>query len=482
MKKYIIQYSLMLTLAMSAGCNDLLDTDIVSDIVNKDYWKTEDDARAYLVGIYAQLRDAVNTTYYFEDRGDAFVKGMEGGPSNAWTQNLNVSTAPGWLNFYKVINHCNQLLKHTPGIPFADESDRDRILAEGYFIRAYMYYWLIRAWGDVPLELEPTENADHPQLARASQPEVMAQIEADVNRAIELFPENGFINKSRASKPAAWALKADALLWKHKVLGGTDADLQDVITAADNAGTGLSLESTYWHIYATDRRNGKEVIFSIHFQRDEKTGQYASQLKPRDIFVQDAVNRNSIAFARSGARSQYAPSPKLEDLYLVNSADVRLKEAIIKAVAADGSIIGVFDNKMRGSNAAGNRYYDSDIIVYRLSEMYLFKAEALAALNRPAEAITELNRVRNRAKTGDYTGAADKLSVEREILNERFRELYLELKRWPDLVRFHYAGIINIYDEVPNLNDKRNLPLFFPISNTEMDRNTKLEQTAGYTE
>lgn len=482
MKKHILKYCFIATLALGTSCNDMLDTDIVSDIVGKDYWKTEGDSHAYLLGTYTQLRNAVNTTYYFEDRSDVFVPGLEGGPSNAWTQNLHVATAPSWLNFYKVISHCNLLLKHTPGIPFSDEADRNRILAETHFIRAYMYFWLVRSWGDVPLELEPTEDADHPQLARAPQADVMAQILADVNKAIELFPEDGFVNKSRASKPAAWALKADALLWKHKVLGGTDADLEEVITAADNASAGLSLETTYWHIYATDRKNGKEVIFSIYFQRDEKGGQYASQLKPRDIFVQDATNKSSIAFAKSGARSQYAPSPKLESIYAVNSADVRTKEAIIKAVKADGTIIGVFDNKMRGSNVSGNRYYDADIIIYRLSEMFLFKAEALAALNRPTDAITELNKVRNRAKTGNYTGAEDKLSVEREILNERFRELYLELKRWPDLVRFHYANIINIYDEVPNLNDKRDLPLFFPISNTEMDRNTKLEQTDGYPE
>ncbi|HLR00375.1 MAG TPA: RagB/SusD family nutrient uptake outer membrane protein, partial [Sphingobacterium sp.] len=143
------------------------------------------------------------------------------------------------------------------------------------------------------------------------------------------------------------------------------------------------------------------------------------------------------------------------------------------------SVIGIFDNKMRGSVNAGNRYYDSDIVIYRLAEMILFKAEALAALNRMDEAITELNKIRNRAQIGDYTGSTSKAAVEQAILQERFREFYLELKRWPDLVRFHAAGSIDIYDEVPNLNGK-SVPLFSPIPQTEIDKNTSLSQTEGY--
>jgi hypothetical protein len=134
---------------------------------------------------------------------------------------------------------------------------------------------------------------------------------------------------------------------------------------------------------------------------------------------------------------------------------------------------------MRGAVVSENREFDSDIIVYRLAEMILFKAEALAALNKPMEAIVELNKIRNRAKIGDYTGSTDKNSVEMEILEERYREFYLELKRWPDLLRFHFAGTINVYNEVPNLVGT-NVPLYFPISVVQIDRNPNLEQTEGY--
>src|SRR5690606_2597819 len=113
-------------------------------------------------------------------------------------------------------------------------------------------------------------------------------------------------------------------------------------------------------------------------------------------------------------------------------------QSIIKAVDSDGEVMGVFDNKLRGTAYSDDRYFDNDQVVYRLGGLLLLKAEALAALNRVPEAITELNKVRGRAGIGDYPGATDKTTVEKEILDERFRELYMELKRWPDLLRFHF--------------------------------------------
>ncbi|UGU17417.1 RagB/SusD family nutrient uptake outer membrane protein [Sinomicrobium kalidii] len=461
------------------GSCELTEVDTVSDITNDQYWNTQGDVESYLFGIYNKLRNEYNTTYYFEDRGDTFVPGLEAGLSTAWNQNLTPQNAPNWLGFYNLIHHCNLLLKYSADIEFRVQADKDQILAETYFIRAFTYFTLLRSWGDVPLELEPTESDSKPQLPRAPGSDVMAQILSDIDLALELFPGDGLVNKSRASRAAAHAFKADVLLWKARVLGGSDADLEAVISNADAASSGLALESDFAKIYDTENRNGTEVIFSLHFEFDEKSDHYSDNLKPRDIFVQDAVNFDDIPYARSGARSGYAPSPKLETAFDENPDDIRKDASIIKAIAADNSVIGVFDNKMRGTIVTENRQYDSDIIVYRLAEMILFKAEALAALNRTGEAVTELNKIRNRARTGNYDGDMSKNAVEREILRERFRELYLELKRWPDLLRFHYAGTIDVYSEVPNLSGT-NVPLYFPIPVVQIDRNPNLTQTEGY--
>ena len=148
---------------------------------------------------------------------------------------------------------------------------------------------------------------------------------------------------------------------------------------------------------------------------------------------------------------------------------------------AAGKVLFTCQNKFRGTAYTKDRYYDNDIVVYRLADAHLLKAELLCYLGggNVNKAINLMNITRNRAGIGDYSGATDKNSVQRAILDERFLELCFELKRWPDLMRAHAAGTINIYDEVPNLNGK-STPLYFPITPTMRDYNENLTQTEGY--
>lgn len=461
------------------GCTKTLDLKPASSITSLSYWRTEGDVIGYVTGIYSKFRVVMNTTYHMEDRGDSFDPGLHQGMSTAWVQNLTENTAPNWVDFYNVIHHCNLLLKYAEPIGFGNTATKNRVLAEVHFIRAYVYFYLIRSWGDVPLILQPTESDDQPLLGRAPAAEVMTKILEDVNTAISLFPESGYLNKSRASMPAAYALKADALMWKAKVLKGGDADLNSAIAALNEVIPTAGLQADFSKIYATDSRNNSEVVFSIYFQKDEYSPSYGYYLKPNGALVNDAANKANIPWAETAARSQYAPSAKLEAAFDVNASDRRKDASIIKGLRADGSLVGIFDNKLKGTMYLDGRTFDCDIIVYRLADLLLLKAEALAGLNRTPEAITELEKVRGRAGTGAYTGPTDKLRVEKEILDERFRELYAELKRWPDLVRAHHAGTINIYTVVPNLVGKTT-PLFFPISRTMRSLNPNLQQTNGY--
>ncbi|MCF3109653.1 RagB/SusD family nutrient uptake outer membrane protein [Niabella sp. CC-SYL272] len=476
MKNYCLL--IFLGLLFLSACEKLIDIKPDSAITAENYWNAEGDVTGYLTGIYTKYRDVMNNTYYLEDRGDAFGPGLESGMSSAWQQNLTPQNAPNWLDFYNVVHHCNLVLKYAPGISFSREDDKNRVLAQVKFIRAHIYFTLLRCWGDVPVVTEPTESATTPLPARAKAAEVVSFILKNIDEAIGAFPEDNIKDKDLASKQAAYALKADVLLWKAKVLGGGSTDLAEAIVAVDKAAVGLSLEDDFSKIFSTDNRKGREVLFALHFAKDEKSDQYSKQLKPRDIFVQAALNKNDIPYAVSGARSQYAPSDKLQQAFKMNANDKRTNASFIIATGANNAVIGVFDNKMRGTVYPDNRYYDNDIIVYRLGELILFKAEALAALGRTTEAITELDKIRTRAGIGNYKGAADQGSVEREILNERFRELYLELKRWPDLLRFHFEGVIDVRAEVANMNGS--VPLFFPIPKAQIDINPNLTQTEGY--
>ncbi|WP_290792388.1 RagB/SusD family nutrient uptake outer membrane protein [Flavihumibacter sp. UBA7668] len=479
MKQPTIKLYFFAMLLVLAGCKKMLDVDTISSIDSSSYWKAEGDVEAYLTGIYSDMRALMNSTYHFEDRGDAFVAGLEGSVSTAWEQNLTAQNAPNWINHYNIIYHCNLLLKNAPNISFVQDAKRNRLMAEALSIRAYMYFLLIKSWNNVPLVLEAIESDSYDMPSRLPASEITAQILQDLNEAITLFPEDGFVNKNRASKPLANAIKADVLVWKFKVLQGTEADLQEALTAINQPIAQTSLLQNFAEIFSTANKGNVEIVMGLRFMRDEKSDHYGSRMKPRDIFVATAANKDELAFAINGARSVYSPSPKIESTFNEHATDNRKAASIIRAVNPNGSSIGMFDNKFRGTQFADDRFYDNDIILYRHGGLLLTKAEILAALNRPVEAIAELDKVRLRAEIGPYTGSTTKLTVEREILKERSRELYFEFTRWHDLVRFHTAGTINIYQEVPNLSAST-APLFFPIPQAQIDINNNLTQTEGY--
>ncbi|WP_238531767.1 RagB/SusD family nutrient uptake outer membrane protein [Nitritalea halalkaliphila] len=93
---------------------------------------------------------------------------------------------------------------------------KERLLAEISFIRAYYYFTLTMYFGDMPLIIDRRISiSEVTQLDRTPQAEVYAQIERDLDRAIEVLP---WINLpvGRITKGAAMALKGKVLLYQNK--------------------------------------------------------------------------------------------------------------------------------------------------------------------------------------------------------------------------------------------------------------------------
>lgn len=89
----------------------------------------------------------------------------------------------------------------------------------------------------------------------------MKVILESLQSSIDLFPEDGYVNKNYASKPAAYALKADVLMWKAKVLGGGESDLREAIKAIDEVGkSGVSLLPTYSSVLIMQIRETKKLF------------------------------------------------------------------------------------------------------------------------------------------------------------------------------------------------------------------------------
>jgi hypothetical protein len=165
-------------------------------------------------------------------------------------------------------------------------------------------------------------------------------------------------------------------------------------------------------------------------------------------------------------------------LFAANPRDRRIPFTWVQERQPSGPRIA-WITKYPGTRYSDDRVPDNEIILFRLADVFLMKAEAFAAINNTTEAVGYLNRVRNRAGIGNYTGETTKALLEREILDERGRELYFENKRWYDLVRFHRGGTLDIYTYIPNLIGKRT-PLFWPLNTTVLGANSSIKQTEGY--
>lgn len=467
--------------ALYSSCS-LLEVEPVSTITSQSFWKNSGDAKAYLTGIYNKVRALNNTSLYGEDRGDAFKVGEIGPSTNAWAQNLLENNAPSYRDAYNIIHHTNLLLYKIDGLSFTNEADKNRIKAETYYLRAQTYFFLVRIWGDVPILLDPVLSDKIELKPRSPKEEVMKQILSDIEQSLSLFPEEGFVNKNYSSKPAAYALKADALLWKAKVLSGGNSDLNEAVNAINEVEkSGVELLPEYASVFNNANKRNAEIIFSLYFERYE-TGNLsiATNTTSRTDNLSMAVNLDEAATSPNQSRHVYAPSEKTRVLYLKYPGDKRYQSAMIDLVDKDGNLILTQTNKFRGKVYTDDRYFDDDLIVYRWGDLLLLRAEANAALNKIQDALSDLNAVRQRAGLDNYAGPADKVSVEKELCDERLRELFIEQKRWFDLVRFHSGGAINIYNEVPNLNDKPDFPLYWPINYNDMVLNDQLKQTDGY--
>ncbi|HYG38718.1 MAG TPA: RagB/SusD family nutrient uptake outer membrane protein [Cytophagales bacterium] len=481
MIKYKIHTLIFALALLATSCESILEVKPKTVITDQIYWQNESDYTAYLVGIYSNFRTQMNDQDFGGDRSDSFVQGSLPRFSAYWAQVITPENSRDWKDFYGVIGHANLLLEKSEGFEFSNEGNKSRIKAEALALRAAMYFYMAKIWGDVPLVLDAVVDENVPQLPRTPVADVFNQINADIDAALALFPEEGFVSKYRFSKPAVYALKADVKMWSASVLGGGDVDYNAAIAAIDEvAKSGVALQSNFSDI--TEKQNN-EIILAIYFNRSETGGgssaMYARYAFPLSNYSGEAENAEELPLALdpNNAQAGYAASPQIMGLFSAYPNDERIASTYVVEIQG-GKEGAAWPNKFQGTRYADDRIADDDIILYRWADLLLLKAEAYAALNQPENALIALNEVRERAKIDDYT-SLDIPALKKEILDERGRELFHENKRWWDLVRAHKSGVVDIYQYIPNLVGKTT-PIYWPVSIRVLSLNKKIVQTEGY--
>lgn len=421
----------------ATSCDEYLDLKPQDGIIRDEFWKTKEDIQAAVAGIYSSLlqsppgvTDLTMTEYLFmygELRGDMIAPGQFVTTDQRDIMNSNITPSnslTNWDAFYRTINYCNTVIDLAPGVlaedPTLTQKQLNHFLSEALAIRAYLYFTLARTFKDVPLKITATlSDAENFQIPSSPQSEVLAQVIKDLKLAeqyaVTEYSDNAS-TKGRITVYAINALQADVYLWTDKY--------QEALEATDKI-----IDSKKYKLYESSNQgtwfnavyaNGNSVESIFEFQYT------SANLGPfYNIFLQRPLFQTSATVA--------------EDVFGVDVDNPTNRDFRGEFASIIGSINMIY--KFVGDSEGTKELQDSDThwFVYRYGEVLLLKAEALAELNRGAEALLIIDELRTKrhaiSKTAQTVDPTIKSSVIDYILAERGREVAYEGKRWFDMLR-----------------------------------------------
>lgn len=434
------------SLLIFAGCSDsFLDVQPQGQQKAEQFWVSEADATKAVHAIYANLRSWPNIAFApiaIESLGsDDTEKGSDPSDSSFLNDfdNFTVTSTQGqlsdfWNGQYQNINLCNQVLDNIPAINM-DATLQARYIAEAKFVRAYSYFRLVRAFGDVPLRLSIPKDATEYNLERSPKATVWTAIEKDLTDAAGVLPQTySGSDIGRATKGAALALNAKVALYQSK--------WSEVLALTNQVmGLGYTLFPNYDQLFRVANENCSESIFEIQCALIEgnpgaSNSQYSQVQGVRGI--------------TGGGWGFNVPSQSLADAF--ETDDPRRDATIIfrGETTSSGDIIPI-----SGSNPMYNQksyvpfsQYVSgygegcqqNVRVIRYADVLLMNAEANAQLGNTAPALVSLELVRARARSGNnailpIVVTTDKTQLLDAIYHERRVEFGMENDRYFDVIR-----------------------------------------------
>lgn len=488
--KYTLMFLLLLTIVNNCDEDAMVNVTPQSDLTASVAWDNEEMARASTNGVINAFRGPFNGDsflHWFEHRTGHLQFGMAGG--GAGTANWNhlfdntmiAGSSPGtnWSGLYNVLNGTNQAIKYLPGIKFTNETEKQRLLAQSYFIRAYVFYALARIYGDVPLPTKPFESVKGDLfLERSPVSDVFEQIKADIKQALEHMPDNNPRDRVLPSEAAVNMLKTDVYIWTAKRMGGGDADLAIAEDAVDNVldNPNYRLLDDYEEVFRNKQND--ESIFEIYRSFDEGGNHYSREMLLSVTNVPPPFHNDPVPVGTGNQRNIF--TEHFVENYLRKDPNDSRYEVNYGFFELGGNEY-VWINKFLGEMRDGNRHNIDNTLIYRYAEAILFKAEILNARGRPDEAITYLNQIAERAYGDDnyYSTGMSQADVDDAILDERLIEFAAEGKSWMDYIRMGKA-----FERIPSLigreGEHEGNILLFPVDPTTIERNPKITQTPGF--
>ncbi len=475
--KQIITPALLLGLItiMVCSCKKELHTAPIGSTYGDEFWTSQTAVDEAVAAMYGQLRaslragsdegvDHIVPCYFvqgdfvsglFSNSGDdVFLQyGLTSTNSKPW----NFSYVPYWSNlqnwsrFYQVIALCNLILQNVPQMPASDfesQEQQNAYIAQALFVRAYTYFTITRIWGD-PVYVSKTYNdVDYghiPPVPRSPEADVLDSCINDLHVASAALDFSGGDPSKTitANRGSVDALLAHIFEWKHEY-DSAHYYCQEVITKG-----GYALEPMDNYLNIWKGQSSSESIFEIAMQYNPNDPNFKSGNDWAEAtfncfggFLKGPIVdnvRSSCWIIPYGPDFIGSSLPSLA-LFQDTINDARTHVAMQYQEASGGDVEGFmllkYTNFAYGTpGTESDPYINNNLVLFRLADIYLLDAEALAYKGDIEGARNELKFTEERAGINSYTQPTDAVEMVEEIIKERGRELIGEGQWYYDLVR-----------------------------------------------
>jgi hypothetical protein len=425
------------------------------------FWTSQSAVEQASLAMYGQLRASLRSGGSYFINGD-LTSGVFIPKAGQWNyQTIKASNNPpfnfsyvpylegdlqNWSRFYRVIAQANLILQNVPKMSstlFKNEGVRNSYIAEALFIRSYTYFYMTRIWGDPVYVTKTYDDVDYgniPPIARTPEAIVLDSCIKDLKLAAASLSYGGgnTANTVRANKGTVSALLAHIYAWKHDY---TNAHVycQDVI---NSGGYTMEPMATYTNIWKGQSSN--ESIFELPMQYNPSDPNFNDQNSWAEAqfgffgtFVKGAVVDNV------NNQCWLSPDNGIVD-WFYDYADARYNKVWTHVPASGGDVAGYMLMKYTSfqyqkPDTKTLPYLNNNLVLFRLSDIILLDAEAMASTGDLAGARTALAKTEDRAGVNTYQAPTNAYDMLDEIVMERGRELFGEGQWYYDLIRTEEA-------------------------------------------
>lgn len=254
MKKINIGYLFILIALSLSSCNDWLDRDSKTFVDGNSAYSNIDNVIAILADFYVRLPDT-GAIYQTANEGKALT-GMFTELDEAMS-GIGQNDVKGYgynywsLYDYVLVRDINTYLANIKDVTFMTADNKAYFVAEARFLRAYVYFEMVKRMGGVPLiteamSYEPGMDISAFQVARSKEYEIYDFIASEIDEIQDDLARSTAVQYNRASKGAALALKSRAMLYAASLAKYNSSMNEPVTLMGQEVGIPASMATKYY--------------------------------------------------------------------------------------------------------------------------------------------------------------------------------------------------------------------------------------------